>query len=81
MNGQLLSSLESVAVLRLGVVLSRTHDPGILQIWYHSIDIHFTLFHVKFKDGLSISGLKNKAARQQNLQLEILKSLKKAKFV
>jgi hypothetical protein len=50
----------------------------MLQVWYHSVDIHFILPHVQFEDGSSIWVLKAWAARHKNLYLEIEKFLKKS---
>jgi hypothetical protein len=50
-----LGLLESVAVLGLSTVLTDAYNTGTLQFYYHPIDIHFVLFHVKFENGLSIS--------------------------
>jgi hypothetical protein len=56
-----LASLKSVPVFGLAEVFTDTFDAGVLQVWYPSIDIHSTLLHVTFEDGLSISVLKNRA--------------------
>jgi hypothetical protein len=45
---------EISAVLRLHVVLREAYSMGRIQIWYHSIDIHFIVSHVKFEYGLSV---------------------------
>jgi hypothetical protein len=74
----ILGPLETIAILGLDVVLKDSYGTDILQIWYHSIDIHFILLHVKFEDGSSISFLKNRATRYKNLELEIVKFLKKS---
>jgi hypothetical protein len=66
-----LRPLELVAVLGLSVVFREANHTNILPFRYHSIDIHFIFLHVKFEDGLSISGLKNKATRRKNCKLEI----------
>jgi hypothetical protein len=58
-----LGPLESVAVLKLSVVLREGYNTNILQFWYQSLDIHFILLHVKFKDTSFISVSKNRAAR------------------
>lgn len=65
--------------LKLNVVITDTCDISILQFWYHSIDMHFIMFHVDFDDGPSISDLENKATRRKKVQLEIVKLLKKVK--
>jgi hypothetical protein len=57
--------------LRLRLVLREGYNTGILLFSYQSIDIHFILLHVKFKNGSSFSVSKNKAARYKTLQLEI----------
>jgi hypothetical protein len=64
--------------LGLNVVFREEDNTATLQILYHPEDRHFILFHVEFKDGLSILVLKNKATRYKNLPLEIEKSLKKS---
>jgi hypothetical protein len=46
--------LESIAILGLCKVLRDAYSTEILQVWYVLIDIHFIVFHAKFKDGLSI---------------------------
>jgi hypothetical protein len=69
---------ETIAILKLSVVLKDAHSTDILQVWYHSIGIHFILLHVKIEDGLSISVLKNRATCHKNLELEIVKVLKKS---
>jgi hypothetical protein len=76
-----LGPLESVAVLALDVGFREAYNTGILQVWYHLIDIHFSILHVKFEDRLSISLLKNKATRTKNVELEIVKFLKRVKGV
>jgi hypothetical protein len=63
--------------LWLNVVFGEAYNINTLQVRYHSIGIHFILFHVEFKDGLSILVLKNGATRYKNLQLEIAKGLEK----
>ncbi|SAL99410.1 hypothetical protein [Absidia glauca] len=55
--------LESVAVFELSVGFSEAYNTGILQIWYLSVGMHLILFRVEFKDGLSISVLKDMATR------------------
>jgi hypothetical protein len=69
---------ESVAVLGLSVGLTDTYHTGILQFWYHPIDRHFILLHVKFENVLFISVLKIRAIRHKNPQLVIVKFLKKS---
>jgi hypothetical protein len=64
--------LEKIAILGLDVVLKGAYSTGILQVWYHSIGVHFILLHVEFEDGLSISFLQNRATRHKNLELEII---------
>jgi hypothetical protein len=68
--------LESVAVLKLTVVLIEAYKARTFQFLCHSMDIHFILHHVEFEDGLSISVLENRAACHKNLQQEIKRSLK-----
>jgi hypothetical protein len=66
--------LESVADLGLGVMFREALNTCILQVWYPSIVIHCTLFHVDFENGLTISVLQNTATRHKNLPGEIEKS-------
>jgi hypothetical protein len=54
-----LEPLESVAVLGLRVAFKDVYSTDILQVWYHSIDIHFFFIHVQFEDWLSIQFLKS----------------------
>jgi hypothetical protein len=60
------------------IAFREANDPSILQVWYHLIDRHFTMFHAEFEDGLFISVLKNRAPRDRNLQLGIVKFFKKS---
>jgi hypothetical protein len=69
---------ESVVVFGIGVALREAYNTGLLLLWYRSIGMHFTLLHVKFEDVLSMPVLKNRATRHKNLQLEIVKFLKKS---
>jgi hypothetical protein len=66
-GGPTLKPLTSAAVLGLGVAFTATYNTGILQVWYHLIDRHFNLLHVRFEDELSISLLKNRATWAQKL--------------
>jgi hypothetical protein len=75
---QIFGLLKSFAVIVLGVVFTHTYGTGILQVCYPSIDIHLILLHVRFDDKLSISVSKTRATRHNNLQLEIVKFLKKS---
>jgi hypothetical protein len=70
--------LKSVAVLGVGVALREAYSTDVLQFEYPSIDIHFVLFHLKFEDMLYISVLKNRATCHKNLQLQIVKFLKRS---
>jgi hypothetical protein len=72
------TTVESVAVSGLNVAFREVYNTDILQFWYHTIGIHLILLHVEFEDGFSISVLKIKALRLNNLQLEIVKFLKKS---
>jgi hypothetical protein len=65
-----LGALESVAILGLSVVFREEYSTAKSQIWYHSVDMHFVLFHVKFEDGLIISVWEKKATCHKYLQLE-----------
>jgi hypothetical protein len=71
-----LGTLESVAVLGLSVGFIDAYNTVILQVWYHSIDMHFIMLHAKFEDGSSISVSKDKATRYKILHLEIEKNPK-----
>jgi hypothetical protein len=73
--------LESDAVLGLNIVFRESYNTDILQVWYHSTDIHSILSHVEFEDGLFISILKNRATRHKILQLEIENFLKIVKSI
>jgi hypothetical protein len=70
--------LELVAVSRFREELREAYRTRTFQFWYHSMDIHFNLFHVEFEDGLYISILKIRATHYKNLQLETVKFLKKS---
>jgi hypothetical protein len=71
----ILGLLELVAVWGLSAVFREAYNTSMLQQRYHSIDIHFILFHVKFEVGLSILVWKNRATCHKNRQLEIVKFL------
>jgi hypothetical protein len=73
-----LGPLETIAILGLRVVLKGAYSTDILQVWYHSIGIHFILLHVVFEDELSISFWKNRTTCHKNLELKIVKFLKKS---
>jgi hypothetical protein len=68
----ILRPLELFAVLGLSVVFREAYNAFMLYGWYLSIDMHSILFHVEFKDGLSISVFKTRATHYQNLHLEIV---------
>jgi hypothetical protein len=74
----ILGLLETIAILGLGVVLKGAYSTGMLQVWYHSIGLHFILPMLEFEDGLSMSVLINRATRYKNLDLEVVKFLKKS---
>jgi hypothetical protein len=62
----------------LNVVFANPLNTDTLQVWYASIDTHFLLLYVKFENKLSISVLRNKAARTTG-NLKGLKKKKKKK--
>jgi hypothetical protein len=61
-------------------VFTDTYHKDIFQIWCLSIGMHFTLTHVELEDGLSILVLKTRPICHKNLQLEIVKFLKKSQL-
>jgi hypothetical protein len=69
--------LASVAVFGLRAVFRRAYNTGILQVWYLSIDMHSTLSHVEFEDGLSVSVLKNRNHSPYKITAGNEKNLKK----
>jgi hypothetical protein len=70
-------SLESSVVFVLVVGFSEAYEAGMLSVCYHSINIFCILPHVKFKVGLPIWILQNRASRHKKVHLEIAKFVKK----
>jgi hypothetical protein len=64
--------------LELNVEFREAYSTRIAHIWSPTIHINCILFHVEFEDGLSISVLKDRATRHKNVQLKIIKFLKKS---
>jgi hypothetical protein len=55
------------------VAFRGAYSAGMLQIGHSSIDMYSIPLHVEFENGLSISVMKNKATRNKNVPMEIVK--------
>lgn len=62
---------KTVAVWGLCVMLTDAYNQEIVRSWYRSMHIDYTLLKVKFKDGLTISVLRNNQTHHKSLECEI----------